>query len=210
MSAATGPHYIFKNGDIWLAGIANRSWYGKEKYLGSYGTKIDTSYDWSRKVSSSLNFQFLDNLYDEYGEWMNGQSYTLTSHVSYVFDSVKYVFFRGKLERVNAKLDAFANNKYGFSIGFVTEMHYGFRVSLEPSFLWINYDGERYIKKGDIYQPTKEKSFVQQYTMSLANTEFDIKGLIPLITVSYIRKDSNIESREYDKGSLGISLKRKF
>ena len=51
LSISTGPRYIWSRGDVWLAAIGARRWYGLEKYNWSYGTRLDVNYDFSRKVS---------------------------------------------------------------------------------------------------------------------------------------------------------------
>ena len=67
LSAATGPRYIWEKGAVWVAGVVNRRWYGWDRYNWAYGGKIDTHYDWSRKISSGLTLRVMNNIYDEIG-----------------------------------------------------------------------------------------------------------------------------------------------
>ena len=168
------------------------------------------NYDWSRKLSSGLALRVMDNLYDEYGDWMDGQTYTASPHITYSLDATKYVILRGNVERETAKVDAYANRKYGGSVGFGAELPYGFRVYFEPYFSWINYDGPRWVVKDSTYQPVIEKDFLQRYSLSLSNNKLEVKGFVPTITVSYTKKDSNISAREYDKWTTEFSFQQQF
>lgn len=210
LSSSTGPRYVWEKGDVWAAAIVNRRWYGWDRYNWAYGGKIDTNYDWSRKLSSGLTLRVMDNLYDEYGDWMNGQTYTVSPHITYSLDSTKYLILRGNIERETAKVDAYANRKYGCSVGFGSEMPYGFHVYLEPYFSWVNYDGPRWVVKDNTYQPITEHDFLQRYSISLSNNKLEVNGFVPTIMVSYTKKDSNIATRKYEKWTMEFSFQQRF
>lgn len=210
LSASTGPRYIWNRGDVWLAGVVNRRWYGWDKYSWAYGAKLDTNYDWTRKLSSGISLRVMENKYDEYGQYMDGQSYSLNPHITYSFDASKYIVFRGGLERETAKMEAYANWKYNTSVGFGSELMYGFNMYVEPYFSWSNYDGEKWVVKNNVYQPVKEHDFLQRYSLSVSNNKLEIWGFIPTITVSYTQKDSNIHSREYKKWTTEFTFQQRF
>lgn len=210
LSAATGPRYIWSRGDIWVAGLANRRWYGWDRYSWAYGAKIDTHYDWTRKFSSGLGLRFMNNVYDEYGEYMNGQTYGVAPHLTYSFDASKYIVLFGGVERDTAKDASYADWHYNVGLGFGAEMPWGFSAYLEPSFAWINYDGPRWAVRDYTFVQITERNFTQRYAMSLSNNKIEILGFVPLMTVSYTKRDSNIHSRGYDKWTLEFTLRQKF
>ena len=210
LSAATGPRYIWERGDVWTALTASRRWYGWDKYNWSFGGKIDTHYDWTRKLSSGLSLYVQDNNYDEYGEYMNGQTYGFSPYITYSLDSTKYIILHGGIERETAKKDAYANWRYSVGIGFGAEIPWGFSVYLEPLFTWINYDGERWAVKDYQYTKVTERDFMQRYAISLSNNKFDIWGFVPTITVSYTKRDSNINAREYEKWTAEFTMRQRF
>ena len=210
LSTSTGPRYVWERGDVWLAGVVTRRWYGWDRYNWSAGGKLDTNYDFTRKVSGGLSLRIMDNNYDEYGDFMNGQSYTVSPKISYSFDSTKYIVLRGNLERETAEFDAYANRKYGGSIGFGSVLPYGFHLYLEPHFSYINYDGDRWVVKDNAYQPVKEHDFLQRYSVSLSNNKFDFLGFVPTITFSYTKKDSNVHAREYEKWTTEFTFQQRF
>ena len=210
LSAATGPRYIWERGDVWLAAIANRRWYGWERYNWAVGGKIDVHYDWTRKIASGLTLRVLNNGYDEYGEYMNGQSYGVLPHVSYSFDASKYIILFGGVERDTAKNDIYANWRYNVGVGFGAEIPWGFSIYLEPSFSWTNYDGPRWAVKDYQYTKITERDFTQRYAASLSNNKVDVWGFVPTFTLSYTKRNSNIDVREYDKWTAEFTMRQRF
>ncbi len=210
LSASTGPRYIWERGDVWLAAVAGRRWYGWDKYNWSAGGKLDTHYDWTRKLSTGLTFRVLNNKYDEYGEYMDGQTYSVSPYVSYSLDATKYVALFGGVDRDTAKDDSYANWQYNVGLGVGAEMPWGFSVYLEPSFSWMNYDGPRWTVKNHAFAQITERNFLQRYAVSLSNNKIDIWGFVPTITVSYTKRDSNIHSREYDKWTAEFTMRQRF
>ena len=210
LSASTGSRYIWERGGVWLAGVVNRRWYGWNRYNWSAGGKIDVHYDWTRRLSSGLTFRVMDNTYDEYGEYMDGQTYGISPYTSYSFDASKYVILFGSTERETAKDDIYANWRYNIGIGFGAEIPWGFSVYLEPSFSWTNYDGARWAVKNYHFEQIVERDFTQRYAVSLSNNKLDIWGFVPTITVSYTKRDSNIRVREYEKWTTEFTMRQRF
>ena len=217
LSASTGPRYVWNNGDVWLAGVISRRWYSSKnhwdnwnKYNWAYGAKLDTNYDWSRKLSSGLMLRVMENKYDEYGEYLDGQSYTVSPHFSYSLDATKYIVLRGGVDRDTAKLDAYANWRYNAGIGFGVALPWGFHTYLEPSFSWVRYDGDKYVPKDETMQWVQEHDFIQRYSLSVSNNNLEVWGFVPTVTISYTNKDSNIHSRTYDKATIEFTFQQRF
>lgn len=210
LSTSTGPRYVWKNGDIWLAGVASRRWYGWDRYNWAYGGKLDLNYDFTRKLSTGVSFRIMDNTYDEYGDWMNGQTYSANLRTLYYLDTTKYIVLRGGVDRDTANDDIYANWRYSTGIGFGAELPWGFHVYLEPSFIWSNYDGERWIVKNETFTQLAERDFTQRYSVSLSNNKIDIWGFVPTLTFSYTKRDSNIPNREYEKYTTEFTMHQRF
>ena len=210
LAASTGPRYVWDKGDVWLAGIANRRWYGWDEYSWAYGLKLDTNYDFTRKLSAGLSLRTMENKYDEYGEYMDGQSYSLNPHIAYAFGASKYIVLRGGVNRETAKMDAYANWGYNTSLGFGSELMYGFNVYIEPYFSWLKYDGDKWVVKNNAFQKVKERDFLQRYSISLSNSKLEVWGFVPTLTFSYTQKDSNIHSREYKKWTTEFTFQQRF
>ncbi len=216
LSSSSGPRYVWENGDVWLAGIVSRRWYGSqnhwnnlEKYYWAYGAKIDTNYDWTRRLSSGLMLRFMDNKYDKYG-FADGQSYMVSPRFSYSFDSTKYIVLRGGVNRDTAKEDRLANWRYDAGVGFGVALLWGFHTYLEPSFSWVRYNGKQLAVKDKTYGFFRAKDFFQRYSLSISNNNFEIWGFVPTLTISYTDKDSNIHSRTYEKMTIEFTFQQRF
>ncbi len=217
LSASSGPRYVWENGDVWLAGIFSRRWYGSQDhwndwgaYNWTYGAKLDTNYDWTRKLSSGLMLRVMDNKYDEYGDFLDGQSYTVNPRLSYSLDATKYVVLRGGVDRDTAIMKAYANWRYNVGVGFGVALPWGFHTYLEPSFAWARYDGERMAVKDEKISFVKAHDFIQRYSLSVSNNNFEIWGFVPTLTVSYTNKDSNIHNRTYEKTTIEFTFQQRF
>ena len=210
LSASSGPRYVWDKGDAWLSGIISRRWYGWDKYNWSYGGRLHVNYDFTRKFSGGVSLRTMKNLYDEYGDYMDGYTYSFSPHVSYSLDSTKYFILRCNLDKDTAKADAYANNRYGFGIGFGSVLPYGFNIYLEPNLSWAKYKGERIYVENGLQKLGRERDFMQRYSISLSNNNFDVWGFVPTITVSYFNKDSNIHSREYEKWTAEFTFHQRF
>lgn len=210
LSMSTGPRYVWGNGDVWLSGVGARRWYGWNRYNWAYGGKLDTNYDWTRKLSTGLSLRFMNNTFDEYGYYMNGQTYSSTARVSYSFNAIQYMMLRGGVDRDTAADDIYANWRYNAGIGFGAELPFGFHIYIEPSFSWMNYDGERWIVKNETFTKLAERDFIQRYAVSISNSKIDVWGFVPTLTISYTNRDSNIQNRKYDKTTIEFNMQQRF
>ena len=152
----------------------------------------------------------MNNRYDEYGEYMDGQTYGISPRFSYSFDASKYVILFGGVDRDTAKDDVYANWRYNVGVGVGAEIPWGFSVYFEPSFYWTNYDGPRWAVKDYKFMQITERDFTQRYAFSLSNNKFDVWGFVPTITLSYTKRDSNIYAREYEKWTTEFTMRQRF
>ena len=213
LSASTGPRYVWERGDVWLAGVGARRWYGRSGYNWSAGARLDTNYDFTRKLSGGLSLRVLENKYDEY-DFIDGQTYSSNARVSYSLDSTKYFNLRLGVERDTARESAYADWRYSTGIGFGAVLPWGFHIYIEPSFIWTNYDAPRLVAVSENniigWRQITERDFLQRYSVSLSNNKFDIWGFVPTLTVSYTHRDSNIPLRDYDKTTVEFSFQQRF
>ena len=210
LAASTGPRYVWKNGDVWLAGVSSRRWYGWKRYNWAYGGKLDLNYDFTRKLSAGVSFRIMDNKYDEYGDWLDGQSYATHLRTLYYLDGTKFLVLRGGVERDTAHEDIYANWRYSTGIGFGSELPWGFHLYVEPFFMWSNYDGEKWIVKNNTFTKRAEQDFTQRYSLSLSNNKIDVWGFVPTLTFSYTKRSSNVPNREYEKYTTEFTLHQRF
>jgi hypothetical protein len=210
LSASTGPRYVFQSGDVWLAGIGARRWYGWKGYNRSAGAKLDANYDFTRKLSGGLFLRALENTYDELGDYLDGETYGASVRLSYSIDATKYLIFRVGLDRDNTVDPIYSNWRPSIGAGFGIELPAGFNVYLDASVYWQKYDGGRWIVKDGAFAQVAERDFTQRYAASVSNNKLSIWDFVPTLTFSYTKRDSNIWQREFEKWELGFSMHQRF
>lgn len=210
LSASTGPRFVWKKGDIWLAGIAARRWYGWDEYNWSAGLRLDTNYDFTNKLSGGLYLKFTENTYDEYGDYLDGQTYSVNSRVFYSFNSRIYTSLSFGVQREDTVNPSYSYWQPVASIGLGAELPWGFHIYIEPAIYWTIYDDVKWTVKDNEYIKMTEKDFTYMYSLSISNNKFDIWGFVPTLTFNYTRRDSNIWQREFDKFSMSFSMQQRF
>lgn len=208
--ASTGPRFIWNRGDVWLAGVASRRWYGWHEYNWSAGTRISTNYDFTNKLTGGLSLQFLNNRYDYYGRYLNGATYISKFHFAYSILPNLYTVFRGGVTREDAASPTYSYWMPDVSFGVGAELPYGFNIYFEPSIYWQFYDAPQWSVKYGTFMQITEHDFSQRYVLSVSNNNFEVMDFVPNILFSYTRRDSNIWQREYDRWAIEFTLSRRF
>ena len=199
LSASTGPRFVWENGDVWFAGIAARRWYGWDEYNWSAGVRLDTNYDFTNKLSGGLFLRFMENTYDEYGDYLDGQTYSANSRLFYSLNSRVYLSLSIGLQREDTVNPIYSYWQPIASIGVGAELPWGFHVYAEPAIYWTLYDDEKLAVKDNEYVKVIEQDFTHMYSISISNNKFDIWGFVPTLTFNYTQRDSNIWQREFNK-----------
>lgn len=210
LSVGSGPRYIWNRGDVWLAGVWNRRWYGWERYNWSVGAKLDLNYDFTRKLSGGLYLQYLNNSYDLYDDFLSGDTYSAQMRFSYSFNARLYSMLRVGLTREVANAPEYSYWQPGFGIGIGAELPWGFHVYGEPYFYWTAYDDDKWVVHNGAFSQITERDFTQRYSVSISNNKFDIWGFVPTIVLGYTHRDSNIWQREFDKFSAEFTMRQRF
>lgn len=210
LALATGPRYVWGDGDVWLSAIGARRWYGWDAYNWSAGVRLDTNYDFTRRMSGGLYLRFMNNRYDEYGDFLDGQTYSATARVTYSFNASVYLMARGGITREVARNDIYSYWQPNISVGIGAELPWGFHVYAEPSVYWTRYDAPRWVVWDARFAQITEHDFTQRYALSVSNNKLDVWGFVPTITVSYTRRDSNIWQREFNKTAFEFSMQQRF
>lgn len=210
LAVSTGPRYVWQNGDVWLAAMGARRFYGWDGYNTSYGLRLDTNYDFTRRLSGGISWRMMDNIYDDYGDMLDGQTYSISGRVMYSIDTTKYIVLRGGPVRETASMDMYANWRHIAAIGFGAELPWGFHVYIEPSYTWVKYDGPRWVVSENHIKHITEHDDIWRYAVALSNNKLDVWGFVPTITFSYAYRDSNIYNRKYNKTTIEFSMRQRF
>ena len=190
--------------------MVTRRWYGWERYNWSAGARLDTNYDFTRRLSGGLYLRATKNQYDMYGDILDGYTYSGNLRVTYSFGASLYANLYTGLMREDTIRPDYSYWQPSVSIGVGAELPLGFHIYLEPSLYWTNYDAARAVIKDGGWAQITENSFSQRYSISISNNKFDFYGFVPTMTVSYTRRDSNVWQREFDKMAVEFTMRQKF
>lgn len=209
-NVASGPRYVFENGDVWLAATGARRFLGQDEYSQSWGSKLAVNYDFNRSWSMGLNTYYHRNIYDEYGDFLDGNVAGVQTRLTYYFDSSKSITLRGGAEKEDARDKRYANIKTNLGIGFACELPLGFNLYIEPSVLFTRYQEEQWYIKDYAFEEIRVKDATKRFLFSVSNRKLDFWGLTPTVMYSYTKKTSNAWQREYDKHSVSMYFSRLF
>jgi len=210
LTASTGPRFVWNRGDVWLAGVMSRRWYGRDKYNWSGGVRLDTNYDFTNRLTGGLYMRFMNNTYDEYGDFLNGQSYSANFRLFYSFNASVYMSLWSGVYRESTVNPIYSYWQPSVSVGIGAELPWGFHLYLEPSVYWNLYDEEKWVVKDNDFTNVTEKDFTHRYSLSVYNNKLDIWGFVPTLTFSYTQRDSNIWQQEFNKFSVSFSMQQRF
>lgn len=210
IGASTGPRYVYEHGSVWLSGVFARRYYGWDPYMYKYGVRIDTDYDFTRRLSLNASIEYANNKYDQYSSVMNSDGYYGNLALIYSIDASKYIVMRGGVSREIAHADAYSLWRPGFGIGFGAELPYGFSFYAEPYFYWTAYDAARWVVYDGRFSKITEHDFTHRYSVRISNNKLDIWGFVPTITYSYTQRDSNVWQREFKKHSIEFTMMQRF
>ena len=210
LSGSTGPRYVWDRGDVWLAAVMARRFYGWDAYYASYGAKLELNYDFTRRLSGGASLHTMTNFYDDYGDFLDGQIYGLNTYISYAFNASTNVILRGGLDYENTVDPVYTNIRPSIGIGIGAELPWGFYFYAEPSIYLTQYKDSRWVVKNNRFTEIKEYNITQRYAISVSNNKFDIWGFVPTLTFSYMKRDSNIWQREFDKWSTEFTMRQRF
>ncbi len=210
LSVGTGPRYIWNRGDVWLAAVWNRRWYGWQRYNWAAGAKLDLNYDFTRKLSGGLSLQYTANKYDLYDDFLSGDTYSSQLRLAYSFNASLYAVARVGIMREAAVDPTYSYWQPGVGIGLGAELPWGFHIYGEPYLYWTAYDDGRWVVHNGNFSQITERDFVQRYSISISNNKFDIGGFVPTIVLGYTHRDSNIWQREFDKFTAEFTMRQRF
>ena len=206
ISASTGPRFIWNRGDIWVAGLVARRLYGWHGYNWSAGARTELNYDFTRRLSGGMGLRLTRNMYDKYGLFLNGETYSSNLRLTYSFNASVYLNLRTSLIRETTANPTYSYWQPGVAVGIGAELPFGFHIYCEPSFYWSKYDKEQWIAG----EYLTANDFMQRYAVSVSNNKVSIMGFVPTLVFSYTRRNSNIWQREYDKFSVEFTMQQRF
>lgn len=210
--AASGPRYIFKNAEISFQPTYTKRWNAGKPYSDAYGARFDAQVDKERLVVGT-GFSFTKNTYnnDYVDSLLRGEEYRFYVTPRYILSNQSYVQTGLDITHDNTKFTSYGSDQLKVSLGWYYFFKYGFSIFLEGSITDVVYhDEQNYITKEGWIESIRRHDYIYGFTTELGTNLFEHYGLRPMLQYSYIRRDSNIWSREYDRHRVNLMFDLKF
>jgi hypothetical protein len=113
--------------------------------------------------------------------------------------------------REDAKVRAYANDNWTYSLGVYHVFPYGVSLFVEASLTRTRYkDSQWYVTRDNAITVTTRKDTTRQFAASLSSSLLERYDLTPVLQYAYTRRDSNIWTREYDRHRVNFLINHRF
>lgn len=202
VAAYAGPRFIRQRWEISPLVTGFRRWYGGQFYNQGVGGSLQAIVYPGRRLGLSATVggqQVTYALKDQSGPSATGALsffYTLTP------DSV--LSGGVSVARQGARLSAYANTATQLSLGYNRDLPMGFTVSVQPAYVWLNYDAP--LAAFGVSRRDRQWSV----GLTVLNRRIDVLGFTPRLAYTYTHNASDISLYRYDRGRAEVGLTRVF
>ena len=210
---AMGPRYTFANGEISLQ--PNVAWrrYRGAPYTNQYGILLNTNWQFARRWVLSGGVSWNKNNYvDDYvSDFLSGQDMQIYVQPRYYFSNTGFVMSGLSVGRSDANSAGYGYDSVGFLLGYYDQWPWGFATLLRGNISFLRYLDERYFIMSDYnYRNLTRSDIVYSASVRLTNRFVEWKNFYPALTYTYIRRDSNVWSQEFDKHRIELEILYRF
>jgi hypothetical protein len=114
-------------------------------------------------------------------------------------------------QREKTRAAAYGSDNWRYSLGAYRVFPYGFSLFAELSRIDAQYHGEQwYVTRHYRIDSTTRQDKTWQFYAALSSNLFEKYGITPVLQYTYIKRESNIWSREYDRHRLNLAFSYNF
>lgn len=129
----------------------------------------------------------------------------------YYFSNTGFVMSGLSVGRSDANSAGYGYDSVGFSLGYYDQWPWGFATLLRGNISFLRYLDERYFIMSDYnYQNLTRSDIIYSASVRLTNRFVEWKNFYPALTYTYIRRDSNVWSQEFDKHRIELEILYRF
>jgi Tfp pilus assembly protein PilF len=211
---ASGPRYVFDKGEISVQPNYSSRWYRGEHFSHSYGLGTDTNWQvggrwilgggafWRTTV---FNDERMNEIFG------NGNDWGVYVRPRYYLDSRSFVMAGLGYNQNDAKYDYHRSDSINYSLGYFREFSFGLTSFSRVDLINTRFEGERLfpMKNGDIAS-LRRNDWTTQLSTRLSHRRLQKWNMTPALSYTYIRRDSNVWSGEFDKHRVELEIIRRF
>ncbi|MDE6481732.1 MAG: surface lipoprotein assembly modifier [Alphaproteobacteria bacterium] len=209
---ATGPRYVFDSGEISLQPVAVARWYAGDFYNYSYGLRLDTNWQIGRRWLLGGGASMHRNQYhtDYINDALRGYDWGVSLQPRYYLNNKSFVLAGLRFGQEDTHVQAYGNDSLTYSVGYFGEFRYGFAVLARLDLTSIKYHAPRYFVIDNAFEQKTRHDTVWSVYVRLSNNKLNWHNLIPAVSYTYTRRDSNVPTSEFDKHRVEIEIMRRF
>jgi tetratricopeptide (TPR) repeat protein len=210
--AASGPRWVFKNGEISLQPTYLKRWVGGKEYNDGYGGRVDLRRMFGNLIldaGSSITRNVYNN--ELYDEALRGNNIRVYMQPRYVLSSRSFVQAGLEYTYDGAQNDIYGSDTWRYSLAGYYFFTYGFSLFVEGSVANAEYQAEQYyITQNYLIDAATREDKIYGIDAVLSTNIFEEYGITPMLQYSYIKRDSNIWSYDYDRHRINLAFNFKF
>ena len=200
-----GPKFVYKRGEVFVSLATNKQYFAGKPYSYSIGGRLSNSFDITDKLSNSITFAYSPIYLNESPE-DNKKIYSANYMFSYGLNASQYLVFKNRYSwNKYDNPDYNSYNSKSFSIGFGSNLFWGFSAYIEPNITFTNYT-----KPLLLFSKDNRKDFAYTFNLSLSNNKISFLGFTPNISIGYINNTSNIKQKAYKKPTFEFSINQRL
>ncbi|GHT74556.1 hypothetical protein AGMMS50222_03890 [Endomicrobiia bacterium] len=214
LNFATGPRYTFDRGEISLQPNVSARWDQGRHYSDSYGAAFDTNWQLSGRWLLGGRLSYRTTKYvDDYiaGILGNVEDYGISLRPRYYINNKSYLIAGVGFDRSIAKADYYSTDSINYSFGYYGEFGWGLTLFTQLGLSDSIYKGPRWFVMQDGGTEQKIRSdLVWQYYVRVSHRSLEFMNMMPALSYTYINRDSNIWSNDFDKHRVEMEIVSRF
>lgn len=209
---ASGPRYVFDRGDISLQPTVSARLYGGDFYSYAYGGRVDTSWQIGRRLLLSGGGTATINRYhtDYINDALRGYDWGLSISPRYYLNNKSFVLAGLRFDQNNTKIKSYGSDNITYSVGYFGEFKWGFSLYSRADLITAKYHAPSWFVVDNKFVEKHRRDNIWRGYVRLSNNKISWYNIVPAVSYTYTRHESNIPSREYDKHRVEIELMRRF
>jgi tetratricopeptide (TPR) repeat protein len=210
--AASGPRWIFKSGELSLQPTFLKRWVGGREYSQGYGARLD----WRQMFGSLIldaGASMARNTYDNklYDAALRGNNIRFYLQPRYILTSRSFIQAGLEYTHDGARNDVYESDTWRYSLAGYYFFTYGFSLFVEGSVASAEYQaGQFYVTQDYRIDSATREDKIYGVDAVLSTNVFESWGITPMLQYSYIKRDSNIWSYDYDRHRINLAFNFKF
>ncbi|MBQ4133584.1 MAG: DUF560 domain-containing protein [Desulfovibrionaceae bacterium] len=209
---ASGPRYTFDTGEISLQATFRKRWYAGEQYNEEYGLRLNTQKIIGRFILNSVTSYAKSSYADAYVDsFLHGDIWYFAFQPRYILNAQTFIQAGLAFQRETTRADAYGSDNWRYALGVYRLLPYGFSLFGEVSLTETDYHAPQwYVTSEHRIDETTRKDRTWQAFLHLSNNMLEKYDITPMLQYAYIKRNSNIWSREYDRHRINLSFNYRF